>query len=268
MSRTVLVTGSSSGIGLATARLFASEGWSVAATARSVESVLPLESLGRVAAIRLDVTDPDSIASAVEETTRRLGPIDVLVNNAGFAVLGPFEATTADQARRQFDTNLFGLMDVTRAVLPILRERKAGTIVNVASIGGKVAFPFLSLYHGTKWAVEGFSEALMLEVEPFGVRVKLVEPGVIKTDFYGRSMDRAVEAGATPYSSRMARILPQMDQQAQQGASPELVARAIFRAATDGRRKFRYPVHAFPFLPLRKLLPDAIYFAILRSFLR
>jgi len=264
MSRTVLVTGASSGIGRATSEHFAAKGWNVAATARTPESLRDLESPGKVAAFRLDVTDGASIVAAVAAAIGHFGAIDALVNNAGFAVLGPFEMLEPEQARRQFDTNVFGLMETTCALLPHFRERRAGAIVNVSSIGGRMAFPLLSLYHASKWAVEGFSEALMFEVEPFGIRVKLVEPGIIKTDFYGRSMDRAAGSTPTPYDDLTRKVLPKMDEQGRKGASPAEVARVIYRAATDGRRKLRYPAKDHFALTLRRLLPEPLFFAMLR----
>ena len=264
MSRTVLVTGASSGIGRATVEVFAANGWNIAATARKPESLAGLGSLRSVEAFRLDVTDPSTIKEAVDLAIGRFGSIDVLVNNAGFAVQGPFEVLAIDQIRRQFDTNVFGLMETTRALLPHFRERRSGTIVNISSIGGRMAFPLLTPYHASKFAVEGFSEALQYEVESFGIRVKLIEPGAIKTDFYGRSMDRTTETGPTPYDPLIAKVQPSMNRSGQKGASPDLVAKVIFRAATDGRRKLRYGAYGQPFLALRKILPDSLFFALVR----
>ncbi len=182
-NKTVLITGSSSGIGKATVLRFQQAGWNVAATMRSPEKEAELGKLEGIALVRLDVTSEDSIAAAIGETIQRFGAIDVVVNNAGYGLVGPFEASTPEQVRRQFETNVFGLMNVVRAVLPHIRERRAGVIVNVASMGGRITFPLYSPYHGTKWAVEGFSEGLQFELEQFGIRVKIIEPGAIKTDF-------------------------------------------------------------------------------------
>ncbi len=258
MKKTVLITGASSGIGEASARYFAERGWNVAATMRSPErSALAGE---HVACIALDVTDAASIDVAVAQTLERFGRIDALVNNAGYAVVGPFEAASDAQVRREFDTNVLGLMRVTRAVLPLFREQRGGTIVNISSIGGRLTFPLYSVYHATKFAVEGFSESLRYELEPFGVRVRIVEPGAIKTDFYDRSMDVVT---SEPYESLMARAMPELNRAGAAGASPQAVAATIFRAATDRGGRLRYPVNA-GLLALRAMLPYGLYHALIK----
>jgi len=258
MKRTVLITGASSGIGEASARYFEERGWNVAATMRSPErSALVGE---RVACIALDVTDAASIDVAVAQTLERFGRIDALVNNAGYAVVGPFEAASEAQIRREFDTNVLGLMRVTRAVLPLFREQRSGAIVNISSIGGRLTFPLYSVYHATKFAVEGFSESLRYELEPFGVRVRVVEPGAIKTDFYDRSMDVVT---SEPYEPLMARAMPELNRAGAAGASPQTVAATIFRAATDRGGRFRYPVNA-GLLALRAVLPYGLYHALIK----
>lgn len=264
MSQTVLITGASSGIGRATVEVFKAKGWNVAATARKPEVLKDLEIQGRVESFRLDVTDPTSIREAVDASLARFGSIDALVNNAGFAVQGPFETLTTDQIRRQFETNVFGLMETTRALLPHFRQRRSGTILNISSIGGRMAFPLLSLYHASKWAVEGFTESLQFELESFGIRAKLIEPGAIKTDFYGRSMDRAPDPGSNPYEALVSKLTPWMEEEGRKGASPELVARVVYRAATDKSRRLRYSAHGQPYLALRKILPDPVFFALIR----
>ena len=258
MKKTVLITGASTGIGEAAARRFALAGWNVAATMRVPgKSALAGET---IACIPLDVTDEISIRSAIDATITRFGRIDVVVNNAGYAVCGPFEGATTEQIERQFETNVFGLMSVTRAVLPHFREQRGGTIVNVSSIGGLLTFPLFSLYHATKWAVEGFSEGLHYEVEPFGIRVKLVEPGAVNTDFYNRSMD---VSSSPPYDAMMKIGKPKLDAAGRGGVTPERVAETIFRAANDGRARLRYPVNA-GLLALRKFVPESLYFALIK----
>ena len=189
MSNTILITGSSSGIGKATAKYFQEKGWNVVATMRTPEKETELSELDNVLVTRLDVQDPDSIARAVQQGIETFGKIDVLLNNAGFGAFGILEAVPVEKIRRQFDVNVIGLIETTRAILPHFRANRSGTIINVASLAGKVAFPVTSLYNATKFAVEGFSEALCYEMESIGVKVKLVEPGVIKTDFIDRSFD-------------------------------------------------------------------------------
>lgn len=264
---TVFITGASSGIGAATARRFAAEGWSVAATMRDpAKAPADLGPADRVAAIRLDVTDPAGVRAAVAATLDRFGPADVVVNNAGFAVVGPFEDAAPEEVRRQFDTNVLGLFDVTRAWLPHLRERGRGTIVNVASVGGRVAFPLYSLYHATKWAVEGFSESLRYELEPLGLRVRIVEPGPIRTDFYGRSAAPASSGpGLSAYADYAARVLPRLAKAGMTGASPESVARVIYRAAVDRSGRLRYSANSAAILAARKLLPDWIFAKLVRA---
>lgn len=183
--KTILITGASSGIGEATARHFQANGWNVVATMRNPDAAHELGALVNLHLARLDVTDADSITAAVREGIDRFGGIDVLLNNAGYGAYGALEAFPMDRIRRQFDTKVIGLLEVTKAVLPHMRENRAGTIINIASIGGQITFPLGTLYHGTKFAVEGLSEALHYELEPLGIRVRIVEPGMIRTDFGG-----------------------------------------------------------------------------------
>ena len=267
MAKTVFITGASTGIGLATAKRFQQQGWNVVATLRSPEKTPDLTTIDNTLCLRLDVTDPDSIAQAVTDALAKFSTIDVLVNNAGYALLGAFEACTPEQIERQFATNVFGLMAVTRAVLPHFREQRSGTIINVASIGGKMAFPLYSLYHSTKWAVEGFSDSLRYELEPFNIRVKIIEPGPIKTDFYGRSADPATRPGLTAYDAFVAKVLPKLKQAGDSGSLPEVTAAVIYQAATDSSQRLRYPAggNAGLLLLLRKLLPDRIFSTIVRS---
>ncbi len=272
MATTVFITGASTGIGNATARLFQRKGWQVAATMRSPDTspeASALTALGQVCCPRLDVTDPGSIQQAIQETLARFGGIDVVVNNAGYGLMGVFEAATPEQVQQQFATNVFGLMNVTRAVLPYLRQQQRGVIVNVSSIGGQVAFPLYSLYHSTKWAVEGFSESLQYELEPFNIRVKLIEPGPIKTDFYGRSCDKATQTDVPAYRDLMQRIASKMETISSTGSPPDFTAAVIYQAATDGSDQLRYPAggNASSILSLRKLLPDWAFTRMIRSLL-
>ena len=267
MAKTVLITGASTGIGLATAKLFQQRGWNVVATMRSPEKASDLMILNNTLCLRLDVTDSDSIAQAVTAALEKFSTIDVLINNAGYALLGVFEACTPEQIERQFATNVFGLMTVTRAVLPHFREQRSGTIINIASIGGKMAFPLYSLYHSTKWAVEGFSESLQYELEPFNIRVRVIEPGPIKTDFYGRSTDPATRPGLTAYDEFAAKVTAKLKQAGNNGSPPEVTAQVIYQAAVDPSQRLRYPAggNAGLLLLLRKLLPDRMFSTIVRS---
>jgi NAD(P)-dependent dehydrogenase (short-subunit alcohol dehydrogenase family) len=261
--RTVFVTGSSSGIGLATAAYFLEQGWDVVATMRDPDGRdTPLHG-GRADLVHLDVTDQSSIDAAVQHAVDAHGSVDVLVNNAGYALSGPFEGTTTSQVSRQFDTNVYGLMQVTRGFLPVFRRQGEGLVVNVTSTGGRIGYPLYSVYNASKWAVEGFSESLRYELRACGVRVKVIEPGAIETDFYGRSNDPA-ECGAL--DGAYDEIIGRSREGAARGAiEPGVVARAIFRAATDGSRRLRYPVgvDAWQAAILRRLVPERVFFWVL-----
>ena len=165
--------------------------------------------------------------------------MDALVNNAGYGTFGPFEAATNEQIERQYATNVTGLMMVTREFLPHFREQKSGTIINISSVGGRATFPLYSLYHGTKWAVEGFSESLNFELAPFGIRVKLVEPGAISTDFATRSLDVLKKDGLDAYDAFIKKFREAWSA-GRNASSPEMVAQVIYQAATDGSDQLRY----------------------------
>jgi NAD(P)-dependent dehydrogenase (short-subunit alcohol dehydrogenase family) len=264
VSKTVLITGSSSGIGAATVQMFHSRGWNVVATMRSPDKSKHFDKLENVLKVRLDVTDQGSIDQAISEALEHFGVIDVLVNNAGYGMVGPFEASSEEAVERQFATNVFGLMNVTRSVLPAMREHGGGTIINVSSVGGQITFPLYSVYHATKFAVEGFSESLQYEVAEFGIRVKLVEPGPIKTDFYDRSQDLVSKPGLNAYDNFIGRTMPTMQHSGQTAPGPDLVAKTILKAAADKSRRLRYPVNSASLLALRKVLPDMMAFAIVK----
>jgi short-subunit dehydrogenase len=265
MDKVILVTGSSSGIGNHTVKLFQSKGWKVAATMRSPEKATDLQKIVDVECVRLDVTDVDSIKSAIDATLNKFGRIDAVVNNAGYGLVGAFEASTPEQIEKQFQTNVFGLMNVCREILPYFRQEKRGTIVNVASMGGRITFPLYSLYHATKWAVEGFSESLQYELKPHNIKVKIIEPGPIKTDFYDRSMDLTTKEGLTAYDDFINKAMPNMQKAGENAPNGELVANVIYKAVTDGNWKMRYTANSAMILTLRKILPDALFFAVVRS---
>lgn len=265
MSKVVLITGASSGIGKETALLFQTKNWKVAATMRKPEEAADLQRIADVECIRLDVTDVDSIRAAIAETLEKFGRIDAVVNNAGYGLVGPFEAATQEQIEKQFQTNVFGLMNVCREILPVFREQKKGRIINVASMGGRITFPLYSLYHATKWAVEGFSEALQYEVREFGIKVKIIEPGPIKTDFYDRSQELTKKEGLTAYDHFIARSMPNLQKAGETAPDGRVVAEAIYEAATDDSWKMRYPVNSAMILAARRLLPDSVFFTVVRK---
>jgi NAD(P)-dependent dehydrogenase (short-subunit alcohol dehydrogenase family) len=187
MTETIFITGASTGLGRATALLFAARGWKAIATMRAPEKETELAKVPGVTLLKLDVTKPDEIRAAAEQALA-LGPVDVLFNNAGYGLSGAFEGATDAQLTHEIDTNLLGVMRVTQAFLPAMRERGKGAIITTTSIGGLVAFPFNSVYHATKWGLEGWSESLAYELAPFGIRVGTVAPGGISTDFASRSL--------------------------------------------------------------------------------
>jgi NAD(P)-dependent dehydrogenase (short-subunit alcohol dehydrogenase family) len=188
-AKTIVITGASSGIGKATARLFLSKGWNVVATMRNPAIERDLAEQARLKLLALDVQDPESPKAAVAEAIEAFGGIDVWLNNAGYRAFGPVEAGKREQVERQFDVNVFGLIGCVQAVAPHFRQRRAGVLINVSSIGGIMTLPGYSVYHSSKFAVEGLSEGLWYELGTLGIKVKVIEPGAIKTDFGGRSMD-------------------------------------------------------------------------------
>jgi NAD(P)-dependent dehydrogenase (short-subunit alcohol dehydrogenase family) len=260
MARTVLITGASSGIGRVTAELMAKRGWQVAATARDTAKLRAWASSPNVDVFQLDVTDEAGIATAVRAVVDRFGGIDVLVNNAGCGIFGPLEAATAEQVELQMRTNLIGAITLIRHVMPIMRGRGGGAIVNVSSIGGRMAAPFASLYHASKYAMEGLSESLRYEASLHGIRVKLVEPAHFKTGFVSRSL---VLAGHAGYDEPLRNYMEWVRLEDGKAAGPEPVAEAILRAAEDTSARLRYPVHGALILALTTLLPDAIWRSLL-----
>src|SRR6266704_4079749 len=201
VSRAVLITGCSTGIGRATAEQLAARGWTVYATARRPESIRDLAGRG-CKTLALDVCDEASMRAAVETVERAEGAVGVLVNNAGYGQEGPFEEVPMAQVRRQFETNVFGLVRLTQLVLPGMRRQSWGRVVNLSSMGGRLTLPGGAYYHATKYAVEAISDALRFEVRPFGIDVVVIEPGPIKTAFEETSLATMASSdnGASPYS--------------------------------------------------------------------
>ena len=264
--KTVFITGSSSGIGKAAAVYFAAKGWNVAATMRSPDKS-SFSNQERIRKFRCDVTDPASVRDAVKEAVAAFGSIDVCVNNAGFSLLGPFETTPQKDITKQYDTNVFGLMNVIRELLPNFRAGKGGIFVNIASIGGRTGFPLYSLYNSTKFAVEGFSESLQHELRQFNIRVKIIEPGVILTDFYGRSMIHQEKSQYADYDSYASKTIAKLETIGTNGIKPEAVAKVIYRAAVSNNWKLRYTVgpDAKLLTALRAVLPFPLFRILLRN---
>lgn len=267
---TILITGASSGIGKATALRFQSEGWNVIATMRDPSAGADLGALENVLVTRLDVTDARSIATAVADGLSRFGTIDALLNNAGYGAYGPLEAFSTERIRRQFDTNVIGLLEVTKAVLPHMRANRSGSIVNISSIGGQITFPLGALYHGTKFAVEGLSEALHYELEPLGIKVRIVEPGMVRTDFGGRSFDFAMDDTLSDYASTAEAMGRLFGKLASDPSDPEVVAEVIWQAAneTGDRLRYRAGTDAEHLLDDRKTQDDATFIGDIKRLMR
>jgi len=262
--RVILITGCSSGIGRATAIAAAARGHRVFATARNPEILRELEGGGRIRALALDVTDAASIRDAVASVLAEAGRVDALVNNAGYGQYGAAEDVTAEEWRRQFDVNLFGSIEAARAVLPAMREKRRGTIVNVSSVAGKIAIPFAAPYCASKHALEAFSDALRVEVAPFGIRVAVIEAGPIETRFGDRARAGVARmlASPGPYSSFYRNAERAMDTDFQAGKlPPEAVARVILEAIESENPKTRYRITrmARALILLRRFLPDRFF---------
>lgn len=269
MSNTILITGCSTGIGRMTAKYFQSKGWNVAATVRkNPEQDEELNALDNVLVTALDVTKEDTIESAVQATIDCFGKIDVLLNNAGYGSYGILEATPESAMRKQFDVNVIGTLLVSKHVIPHMRKEGEGTIINISSMGGKITFPLGTLYHGSKFAVEGMSEALSWELEAIGVKVKMIEPGMINTNFEETVMKNMyVDQGQTEYGAFLQKVMAGMQQAGSNSSEPIVVAEKIFEAATDGKKQLRYIAgpDAEQVIAARKQLDDDAYMAMLKQ---
>lgn len=264
MKKTILITGASSGIGKATAIHFQKQGWNVIATMRTPQKETELNKLENVQLEKLDVLDLESIDHAIKNGISRFGRIDAIVNNAGYGAYGPLESFPRENIVKQFNTNVIGLMDVTKAIIPHFRENRNGVIVNISSIGGQMTFALGALYHGTKFAVEGISESLHYEMAAIGVKVKIVEPGFIATDFGGRSFD--FQAGEIEEYKPLINALMQQWQNPNNTVSPpSLVAEVIFKAVTDDSEQLRYRAgdDANFLLDSRKKMSDGEFFKMM-----
>ena len=268
MSKTVLITGASSGIGAATAQRLQGLGWQVYAAARRLDRMKPLEAAG-ARLLSLDLTDDASIVAAMATIEREAGRLDALVNNAGYGSYGAVEDVPLAEARRQVEVNLFGLARLIQLALPIMRRQRSGRIVNISSIGGKMHEPLGAWYHATKFAVEGLSDCLRMEVEPFGIDVVVIEPGGIRTEWTDIAQASLLEAsGKTAYreqAERHARLFGAMET-SRLPSEPGVVAAAIVRSLTVARPKTRYAVGggAKPILLLRRLLSDRMFDRFMR----
>ena len=237
-AKTIFVTGSSSGLGRATAKLFSSRGWNVIATMRNPEKEKELATLPKIVLLPLDITDHQQIERAVA-SAMALGAIDVVFNNAGYGMAGPLEGLTDEQMARMVNTNLMGPIRTTKAFLPHFRENGAGLFINTTSIGGLITVPFNSMYHATKWALEGWSESMAFELNQLGIGMKIVEPGGMKTDFFTRSFDTGRHSS---YDALVDKVMSAITDPKQMDtySTPEQIAEVVYEAATDGKDQLRY----------------------------
>ena len=266
-AKTVLVTGASAGIGDATVRAMLAKGMTVYAAARRVELMAPLAALG-AHVLSLDVTDEASIAAAMGRIHDDGARLNVLVNNAGYGSYGAVEDVPLEEARRQFEVNVFGAARLIQLALPLMREQKSGTIVNISSIGGKMYEPFGGWYHATKFALEGLSDCLRLELAPFGINVVVVEPGAIKTEWSGIAVDSLLQrSGSTAYGKAATAWAGLLRNGDLRGSEPSVIADTIVRAVLARHPKTRYASGAFAaqILAAKWALPDRAFDALITT---
>ncbi|MGQ1948567.1 SDR family oxidoreductase [Geofilum sp. OHC36d9] len=265
----VFITGASSGIGLATVKYFVEKGWQVAATMRNPAAADELRQLKGVNIYQLDVTDPAAIGLVVDRVFKDFGQVDVIINNAGYGAVGPFEGAGEEALFRQLNTNFLGTTRVISAFLPHFKKQKAGTIINLSSIAGRLALPLYSVYHASKFAIEGFSESLWYELRPFNIKVRLIEPGPIRTEFNGRSRVDLVASGAE-YEGFVRKVDTFYNDLFKRAESADVVVKTIYKAAVQGGFRIRYPAgyRAKALLLFHKILPGIMFRWIVRFMLK
>jgi len=270
MKKIILVTGASSGIGKATAERLLAEGHKVYGAARRLEKLNYLEEKGGKA-LEMDVTNPEQVKEGIELITDVEGQIDVLINNAGYAVYGAVEDVDLDDARRQFEVNIFGLAQVTKEVIPHMRKRKKGKIINISSVGGKIYTPLGAWYHATKHALEGWSDCLRLELKPFNIDVVIIEPGIIGTEFadvlYDPMMERAKGSPYEDISNKIGNSARERYADPKESSSPSVIANLISEAINSDNPRTRYSGGKLAkfILSMRKLLSDKMFDKLIMS---
>ena len=263
MKKVILITGASSGIGKDTALSLIKEGHIVYGAARRLEMMKDIVQAGGYA-IKMDILNNEDVDKAIDRVISEHNRIDVLVNNAGYGLWGAVETISIDEAKRQFDVNIFGLAYLTKKVIPIMRNQKSGKIINMSSMGGKVYTPFGAWYHATKYALEGWSDCLRIELKSFGIDVILIEPGVIKTEFQDVMMDSTVERSiGTPYEKKL-KALEKATQEMYArgiGSPPSTITKLIIKAINSHNPKRRYVggLFAKPMLFIKKWFGDKMY---------
>ena len=270
MKKTVLITGASAGIGKETAKQLLKEGYTVYAVARRTDKMQDLEALGAIA-LAMDITKEADVVRVVQTITEKSGGVDVLVNNAGFGSYGAMEDTTIDDARYQFEVNLFGLARLTQLVLPYMREKKAGTIINISSVGGKIYTPLGAWYHATKHALEGWSDCLRLEVAQFGINVVIVEPGGIKTEFVEVLTEPLLQRSGNSAYAKMANSVAKETEEMYgpkgKASDPSVISELISRIIKTKNPKTRYAKGYMSWLVLflRRWVSDRMFDRIILS---
>ena len=266
MPKTVLITGCSTGIGRACAEKFAGEAWNVAATMRSPEKAGSLAGRENVVVSALDVTSESSVNSAVNDALERFGTIDAIVNNAAYAEFGPIEFASDERIARQFSTNVAGPIRLIRAVLPHMRRQRSGVIVNITSGAGRIGFPLSALYCGTKFALEGISEAIQYELQPHGIRVKLVEPGFFKSEFQNNAQFGS-GTDSDEYQPLIDAVLNTYQNTQGRYSTPQQIAEVIYEATVDGSPRLRYPAgdDAVQLVAMRDGSSDEAVFDMIRT---
>jgi short-subunit dehydrogenase len=270
-----VVTGSSSGVGFETSLLLAKNGYRTFATVRNLEKAKSLRNISDkgelpISVVELDVNSDNSINDAINRIIDKEKRIDVVVNNAGYSLMGALEDLSMEEIKAQFETNIFGTIRMMKAVLPIMREQHGGTIVNVSSMAGKVGFPLLPVYSSTKFALEGISESVRLETDPFGIKIVIIEPGTIKSNFVSNAIvgRKAIEP-SSPYALQVQALQKATDRIINQGISPEEVAVAILKTVTIDNPELRYPVgnDAIQMIEARKAMSDQEFGVIVKQHL-
>ena len=269
--RVVLITGASSGIGRYCADYLSQQGYRVYGTSRrtdSTNSERGSSDTNLFQTIQMDVNETGSVKKGIDYLMGRESSIDVLVNNAGFAIIGSLEDTTIEEAKSQFETNFFGTLRVCRAVLPIMRRQKAGYILNISSIGGLIGLPFQSAYCGSKFALEGAMEALRLEMKPFGIHVVLIEPGDFRTKLTRRRQKVAETARCSVYLDKFQKVLQIIEAGERNGPTPEPIAALVLKVINMNTPRLRYTVGNFSqrmAVPLKKILPSKLFESLIAN---
>jgi len=263
----VLVTGASTGIGMACANHLVEKGYKVYGTSRNINKLNSPSFLFKP--IELNIDESDSVKEAVKQILRNEDKIDILVNNAGFGLMGAVEDTTIEEAKKAFETNFFGIFRLTNEVLPGMRKSKSGKIINISSIGGKMGLPFRGIYCASKFALEGMSESLRMELAPFGIKVVILEPGDIKTDINNSRVTAAQALNGSPYHDKFNISRDIINEDIQKGNSPHLIAKTVEKIITSQTPKLLYRVgytHQKLAIPAKKMLPPGLFEYIIKKF--